>query len=1176
MYRSPRHRPGRHRSSFRRTCLETLEARRLLAVDALPVFEGYANEFTVRQDEPAPVALGIRTSPLGGPFRGDQIPVSVIDSGNGSVDFGRDFARQVLYQPEPGFVGVDIITLGYTSPVEFNAAESGESIPPAEQVRIAVNVVPPLLAIDDWFAVAQDSTEQIELDVLANDIQNANYIGDRALLSLRDVQTTGDGTVTLNATSDHLVYTPAANFAGVETISYTAVDEDGYTTDATVQVRVYDQPIDTLWPEQLQQQLVQAAAQHHQYSFGRGASQDDWYRVYTETGVLDDTTTPVATPTTDSDTSSTNNQIAEVDESDRIKTDGEFLYVLSSPDQDNWMGWDIFPVISLPRAADVATLQEGQPQAEQPQAENMLSVIDIRRPDTPTIVSRQILSDRVLSLDLAGDRLTVMSQRDNQTVVTVLDVTDATDIQTVSTTVVDGSFHQARRVDQSLYVFTNESRFTAPNLLTQVINDGEFSFYETGRDYLDRVADSLVDSILPSQEVFDSNGDPVDTNLLVLDPLEIGVADGQRMNIITFDTSSDVGGAVDWDVHNGGTTVLVTPDSIYLTQTHYNSIWRFDDDLEVFDSIPVEPTITTEIDRFSIAPDGTIDPSANGVVPGTLKNSFSLDEHDGLLRIATENSWRVDPDDVFGSNVYVLQQTDGVLQTIGGVTGLAPGESIYAVRFAGDRGYVVTFRRVDPLFVLDLSQPTNPQVMGELKISGYSQYLHIISADHVLGVGRDADPETGMYEGLTVSLFNVSDPANPTLQDRYLFEGGRSTFSPFAEDNPWDVVDHHAISFFPAQGVLALPFYTRDHSQDDPRIQNAFESAERSAVRTFRIDPDDGISVIDTIAFESRADRTLRVSDHLYSLSDEELKVTHLLQPDGIVASLQFERQGADDFADTPVGQSITLDVTKNDGIDLDTTVEILAASVVQGEGDVQIVDNQLRFTPVNQRLTPQRVRYTARDAAGTLIDAIATIDPDLIWQNLIDSSDVNGDGHITPRDIVNVINALIDHGANDTETIEGLIGDAANRLHMYVDANGDNTLSPADILHVISRLSDLYYGNATDPVSFDLNEPFGVHYQEIAQLNSDDLQLEVTAVLEDSRCAVDVVCVWEGQVRLELTVTQDDVVSTHELTWRAGQSTNVVVNDFIIEFLDVIPQAVSDQVIALDDYFFTLRVGVE
>ncbi|MBU0723272.1 beta-propeller domain-containing protein [Patescibacteria group bacterium] len=153
-----------------------------------------------------------------------------------------------------------------------------------------------------------------------------------------------------------------------------------------------------------------------------------------------------------------------------------------------------------------------------------------------------------------------------------------------------------------------------------------------------------------------------------------------------------------------------------------------------------------------------------GIVPGHLLNQFSLDEYEENLRVAitiggrNQFRWQYGIDMEEENDVYVL---DEKMKTIGKVTGLGKDEKIYSVRFIGDRGYLVTFKQIDPFFVLDLSDPRNPQVTGELKIPGFSSYLHPISDNIILGIGREGSK-------VKMSLFDVSDPKNPTEVAKYM------------------------------------------------------------------------------------------------------------------------------------------------------------------------------------------------------------------------------------------------------------------------------------------------------------------------------------------------------------------------------------------------------------------------
>ncbi len=1020
----------------RRPNLESLEKRHLLTLIAVDYFQPYwQDQFTVRRDEAEPVELDLSLVGYGGVIvgQGDALEgtVTTVDGDSDTNGAG----QKILYKPAAGFTGIDVISLPWQTALADDQAVSDDGTSETT-FKIAVNVVEPLLGVADWYQINVNAGAT-SLDVLANDIRNTRYIGDEPTLALQSVSTEGDGQVTLSDDNTQLVFTPAADFEGVATVTYTSVDQDGYTAEGSVSIRVTDSESDRLWPEQLQQQLIQRAVDAHQYAFGMPESAY-YFGGEVFVSVLD-VLPPLSTSGSESlnaDFSGTNNQLAGVDESDRVKTDGDFLYVLSSPD-DHRQWWNIFPPIGFGSFAP--------PEGDNSTDDDLLTVVDIRQPDMPVVVSRHLFDDHVLSLDLHDDRLSVISQRDGDTVVTALDISDPLAVKTTWTTVVDGSFKQARRVGDSLYVFTEKRGNSLPELESICDASESFCFYETGQQYLDRVSDTLFESVFADQRVYDAEGNEVtDVPTMLVDPLTVGLTKfDSHLNIITFDTLSEIGGAVDWDVTSATEHVLVTPNAIYATKTDYGSSHLFEIDFAAF---PEYPTISTEIDRFAIEEDGTVQFAATGAVPGTLQNSFSIDEDGGRLRIATENSWWTTGEDA-GTSLYVLEQSDGSLDIVGGVTGLAPGERIYAVRFAGDRAYVVTFRRVDPLFVVDLSDPVDPTVQGQLKVPGYSQYLHIIDDNHIIGVGRDADEETGLFGSLIVSLFDVSDPADPKIQDRYEFEGGRSTFSPFAENDPWELRDHHAISYFPASGILALPVYTADRWLDEAAM---FENTSRSAVRTLRIDTESGISVVDNIEFDSRADRTLRIGEHLYSLSATELKVTNLLEPEGVIASLQFEREGQDDFVDVEVGDPVTIDVMKNDGVETEF-VEILAVDIVEGDGTVEIVDgNQVRFTPDSLSLAKRRIRYTARDAVGTLINAMATVDPDVNWQNKNDKLDVNQDGVKTARDALNIINMLQQYGAVESDVIENRIGNA-DAVKFLFDTTGDGWLTARDALLVIN-----------------------------------------------------------------------------------------------------------------------------
>lgn len=186
---------------------------------------------------------------------------------------------------------------------------------------------------------------------------------------------------------------------------------------------------------------------------------------------------------------------------------------------------------------------------------------------------------------------------------------------------------------------------------------------------------------------------------------------------------------------------------------------------------------------------------ARGTVPGHERNQFSMDEHNDYFRIETTTwtqNWTTQ------TNLYVLDMN---LSVVGKLEGLAPGENFHSARFMGNRAYFVTFKKTDPLFVIDLSQPTNPSVLGELHIPGYSDYLHPYDETHLIGIGKhtvEADEgDFAWYQGVKISLFDVTDVNNLKQIANYTI-GDRGSDSLVLSD-------HKAFLFDKSRNLLAIP-----------------------------------------------------------------------------------------------------------------------------------------------------------------------------------------------------------------------------------------------------------------------------------------------------------------------------------------------------------------------------------
>lgn len=214
----------------------------------------------------------------------------------------------------------------------------------------------------------------------------------------------------------------------------------------------------------------------------------------------------------------------------------------------------------------------------------------------------------------------------------------------------------------------------------------------------------------------------------------------------------------------------------------------------------------TTIHRLQIMED-TVAYAASGTVPGYLLNQFSLDEYEEHLRVFTTYY------DVNSRQASGLSILNKQLEVVGSIEGLAPNERIYSARFLGRMGFLVTFYMVDPLFVFNLTDSTNPQLLGELKIPGYSNYLHPLESNHLLGIGKDVkiQGDTWWYQGMKISLFNTTNPFDPQ-ESTNLILGVRGTDSEALND-------HKAILIDSEKGLLSMPIRLCEYSTNSTDVE---------------------------------------------------------------------------------------------------------------------------------------------------------------------------------------------------------------------------------------------------------------------------------------------------------------------------------------------------------------------
>jgi len=284
----------------------------------------------------------------------------------------------------------------------------------------------------------------------------------------------------------------------------------------------------------------------------------------------------------------------------------------------------------------------------------------------------------------------------------------------------------------------------------------------------------------------------------------------------------------------------------------------------------------------------------SGQVEGYLLNQFAMDEYEDNLRVATTvpineqtmSSEEPSPDiattdAIFNSStvnrVSVMALEGDVLKVVGTTPDLAKGERIYSVRFAGKRGFVVTFRQVDPLYTLDLTNPIDPKVIGELKIPGYSSYLHMLDDNHLLAVGR-AGTDEGQIQGLKLSIFDVTDMASPKESHTFVMD-----------DSSWSEAewDHKAFTYFPAKKLLGIPVTGYAQSQS-----NDFTYGFYSKIAIFNIDAATGITEKGSLSMGNIFDgvngstqwwnsgahvrRSIFADDFVYAISDLGVRAANL------------------------------------------------------------------------------------------------------------------------------------------------------------------------------------------------------------------------------------------------------------------------------------------------------------
>ncbi len=464
------------------------------------------------------------------------------------------------------------------------------------------------------------------------------------------------------------------------------------------------------------------------------------------------------------DFSGTNVQVEGVDEADIVKTDGKYIYVLTYQ-QDLVIleanGAETRQLSSL-RVADGYNAEDDYSKGSNNYAQEMY------------------VSDGRVIIIRSGYEWGYEDDRyfsNETTMVHVYDVSDPENPEFIGRAGQDGYYNDSRMYEGKVYLVSNHYVYR--------IYDIEASEPETYVPYLYRNGEK---TIMPIDDIGIIGEDSQNYAVIsVIDPQTADIEDSETLLC---------------SVNN----IYMNGKSIYITSSRYEE--EASDEYTADQYTVTDYTERRMTDIVRIDTENGLDIGGTASVPGYAVNQFAMDEYDGYFRIVTtvdDYSYSVYEDKKyeFSNWKYIDSATynclyvlDGGLNTVGSVTELAEDEYVRSVRFSGDIAYFVTFRQVDPLFAVDLSEPASPKVLSALKIPGFSEYLHVYSEGRLFGLGQDADEENGWVNCMKMTMFDVSDPANVTELTTKLLE-----------DDYWSVAlyNHKAVLISAAKDIIAFP-----------------------------------------------------------------------------------------------------------------------------------------------------------------------------------------------------------------------------------------------------------------------------------------------------------------------------------------------------------------------------------
>ena len=596
---------------------------------------------------------------------------------------------------------------------------------------------------------------------------------------------------------------------------------------------------------QLQQYIAanaKSAQQYNRWGFGFGGLGPIGLPVafgtmtVTEAVTSTMSSTTVSSPSNSPSYTGTNVQVQGVDELDRVKTDGTHLFVSTH---------------------------------------DSVALINAYPPNSTAVLSTLTFpNDQVLGLESVQNRLMVIVQTGFWTGSIELLLYNTTSLASpvlMQNVTISGNFVGARMADGYVYVVIQQPSYT-------------FDGQGNATAAMPVVSQGGVQGELAPSSVYFTNNTAQISFYTMIPSISLSTGKESVVSVLTGPSA----------------TIYVSTSNIYVAYTNYL-------DLYDVDGVPgnawsggvITPDMVMQSQNSTVLrtaySNGTVTVAKAGVVPGTVLNQFSMDEYDGYFRIATSRFTTINGVATTSDDVYVLDQN---MNQVSALTDIAPGENIYAVRFAGDVGYVVTYQQIDPLFVISFKDITKPVILSALKVTGYSDYLQPLAGGYLLGVGKESvqasNGNFSYYLGLKVSLFKVYGNGS-SVQVAELDIGDRGTDSPVLSD-------HLAFTYDPMRNITVIPLtlYLVSGNQTYEGGIPAFGNPVWQGVYVIRVNstglttlgkvsqypagqnfgdyPNDSLSI----------DRSVIIGNYLYTISQSEVMVSGLGSSFPTVATVQL------------------------------------------------------------------------------------------------------------------------------------------------------------------------------------------------------------------------------------------------------------------------------------------------